>query len=146
MTLKEFVSSRVEKSYHDDEVPCVIATLRILSELFQLPIDKQVYESSWGFNGAGQYGAQCGLVEGTLMFIGLLSHREGLDKTKMWEACNEFAKSYEQKFGSLRCKELRPGGFNDGDPPHLCEPLSINSIIFSAEFISDWFKIDTNLD
>ncbi len=141
MTLDEFVANCVKKAYWDDDIPCSPTTLRILGELFGLKIGEQVYTACWGLNGAGKYGAQCGLVEGTIMFIGLMAHREDLEKEKMSEACFDFAKNYEHKFGSLRCKELRPGGFKDDDPPQLCEPLTVNSIVFSARFISDWFSI-----
>ncbi len=75
------------------------------------------------------------------MFIGLMAHRENIEQKKMWQACNDFASEYEKQFGSLRCKKLRPGGFNEDDPPMLCKPLTINSIIFSAQFISKWFGL-----
>jgi hypothetical protein len=43
------------------------------------------------------------------------------------------------------CRELRPGGFNDDDPLHMCAVLTIESIVFSTRFISDWFGIEMKL-
>ena len=53
--------------------------------------------------------------------------------------CYEFASSFESRFGSLRCSELRPVGFSSDNPPHLCEELTCSAIAFSAEFIADRF-------
>ncbi|MCP4704215.1 MAG: C_GCAxxG_C_C family protein [candidate division Zixibacteria bacterium] len=119
--------------------------IRTLEELFELKIEKQVYKACWGLNGAGLYGAQCGLVEGTLMFISLLAHRENIEQEKMWQACADFAREYEQQFGSLQCKKLRPGGFNEDDPPMLCKPLTEESIIFSARFIAKRFGLEMKI-
>lgn len=40
-----------------------------------------------------------------------------------------------EKFGSLRCCELRPGGFRKDDPPHLCERLTCETIEFAYEYV-----------
>jgi len=41
---------------------------RINKRVHQCP---QLLDAAVGMHGAGKYGAQCGLVEGSLMFIGL---------------------------------------------------------------------------
>jgi hypothetical protein len=79
------------------------------------------------------------------MFIGLVADREGIGTIEMWQACADFASDFEKRFGSLRCKELRPEGFNDDDPPHVCEVLTVESIVFSARFVADWFGIEMKL-
>ncbi|UCD56261.1 MAG: C_GCAxxG_C_C family protein [Candidatus Hydrogenedentota bacterium] len=145
MTLIEFVADRVRDAYWNEDIHCVPTVLRILGELFGLDVHEQVYASCWGLNGAGNYGAQCGLVEGTLMFISLIAGREGIDTVETWQACSDFASDYEKRFGSLRCCELRPEGFNDDDPPHLCEVLTVESVVFSARFINTWFGIEMEL-
>lgn len=145
MTLVEFVADRVRVAYLDEDIPCVPTVLRTLGESFELEISEQVYASCWGLNGAGNYGAQCGLVEGVLMFISLLASREGIDTLDMWQACADFASDYEQRFGSLQCRTLRPEGFHADDPPDVCEVLTVESIVFSARFISDWFGVEMKL-
>jgi hypothetical protein len=145
MTLVEIVADRVRVAYWEEDIPCVPTVLRTLGELFELEVGEEVYTSCWGLNGAGNYGAQCGLVEGALMFISLLASRERFDTIDMWQSCADFASDYEQRFGSLRCRELRPEGFNDDDPPDVCEALTVESIVFFAWFISDWFGIKPKL-
>ena len=44
--------------------------MRILSHLFSFPLEEQTLDAAIGMHGAGGLGAQCGLVEGSLMFIG----------------------------------------------------------------------------
>ena len=39
--------------------------------------------------------------------------------------------------GFLRCRELRPDGFNQSDPPHLCENLTAKTICFAWNFIRE---------
>ncbi len=41
----------------------------------------------------------------------------------------------EGRFGSLSCRELRPNGFTEKDPPHLCETLTCEAIAFTYDFI-----------
>lgn len=45
------------------------------------------------------------------------------------------ASAFEETFGSLRCLELRPTGFSESAPPHLCENLTCNGIEFAYQYI-----------
>ncbi len=83
-----------------------------LSELFETTVESQTIWSAVGLHGAGGYRAQCGLVEGTLMFIGIYLHVLG-------------------KF------ELRSTGFSESDPPHMCENLTCKGIEFAYQYISE---------
>ena len=142
MTLEQYVAAGVRNAYHDDEIPCAPATLRILGELFGIDLGEQLLQASWGLNGAGQHGEQCGLVEGALMFISLLAHRRGMTKDELYLSCREYAEAYAEQFRSLLCRDLRPGGFNDSDPPHLCERLSADAIVFAARFVACRFDLE----
>ena len=42
---------------------------------------------------------------------------------------------HEKAFGSLRCLELRPTGFSENDPPHMCENLTCDGIEFAYQYI-----------
>ena len=46
-----------------------------------------------------------------------------------------FASAFEKAFGSLRCFELRPTGFSENDPPHVCENLTCDGIGFAYQYI-----------
>ena len=134
--MKELIRERVHSYYWDNDFNCAETMLRTLAELFQVNLNPQVLESAIGMHGAGKYGAQCGLVEGGLMFLGIYGRHQGMEKERIVELCNGFASAFEDRFRSLRCKELRPQGFRVDDPPHLCEGKSRIAVELTAEFIS----------
>ena len=120
--------------YWKQDLNCAVTTLKILSELFHIDIHPQVMEAAFGLN-AGRSATQCGLIEGSLMFIGVYGSQERIESAKIQELCQNFSETFQQKFNSLLCKELRPQGFCSENPPHLCENLTKLAILFSAEFI-----------
>lgn len=134
--MEEFINSKVHDYYWNDDLNCAETTLKTLSEIFHVELEPQVLDAAVGLHGAGGYGAQCGLVEGSLMFIGILGKQKELGKERIIELCFTFANRFERRFKSLRCKELRIEGFNSDNPPHLCEGRTKEAIKFSAEFIS----------
>jgi C_GCAxxG_C_C family probable redox protein len=129
----------VHTQYYSNDNNCAITTLICLGKLLDLELSQQIVSAATGLHGAGGYRAQCGLVEGGLMIIGILGNKYGLSKDEVAKICYEFAEGFEKKFASLRCLELRPGGFRKNDPPHLCENLTVNACIFSYEFIHNIF-------
>ena len=134
MTESEIRNS-VHNYYWNDDVNCATAVLKTLSKAFSVEISTQVIDSAVGMHGAGKYGAQCGLVEGTLLFIGIFGRSMNLEDKDIAEICSSFAESFENKFSSLLCSQLRPGGFNDTDPEHLCEGITVNTINWGIKFI-----------
>lgn len=85
--------------------------LRVLGAVTGQVIHEQVFAAATGMHGAGGYGAQCGLVEGGLMFLGVWGREMG--KTQEWitEACNAYAQGFERRFGSLLCRGTPSPGF-----------------------------------
>ncbi len=135
-TKDQFVFDRVVTLNRIQKLNCAQTTLVILSEKYELNLNSQIIDGATGLNGAGLYRAQCGLVEGVLIFLGIYLPKLNYDKDKIQKTCYLFASEFEVKFGSLSCSELRPNGFNEDDPPHLCEGLFIQSITFAIEFVS----------
>ncbi|MGE4465038.1 C-GCAxxG-C-C family (seleno)protein [Sphaerochaeta sp.] len=80
-------------------------------------------------------GDQCGLVECAVMFIGIYHLERGWEEQDVAKLAYVLAETYRNRFGSLLCKDLRPGGFSEGDSSHLCENLTIGSIAFTYQFI-----------
>ena len=138
--MQQLIQSRVHKYYWDEDLNCATAMLKILGEIFAVEIHPQVIAAAVGMHGAGKYGAQCGLVEGSLMFIGLYGGQLGLKTESIVALCNDFAGRFEKRFFSLRCKELRPQGFRPEDPPHLCEGKSRIAVHFAADFVASEMK------
>lgn len=137
----KFIDKKVHSYYWDDDINCARTMLKTLSEYFKIELHDQVVNSAVGLHGAGKYGAQCGLVEGMLMFIAVASTELGKDESHIVNGCYDFAKDFEQKFKSLSCRDLRIGGFKKDDPPHLCEDLTKEAVRFAI----DWFE-DKNYD
>ncbi|SHN65555.1 C-GCAxxG-C-C family protein [Desulfovibrio litoralis] len=129
------IAEKVHRLYWDVDMNCARTTMSCLSELFDLKIDKQTMNAAIGLHGAGCFRAQCGLVEGALMFIGIYLSEKGKTDQEISQACYLFAKQFTDKFGSLRCFDLRPNGFTENDPPHACESLSVESIFNTYQFI-----------
>ena len=135
--MNEYVIKEVHHLYYDKDENCARTTLRCLSNLFSFPVSDAVLASAIGMHGAGYYRAQCGLVEGALMFLGIVSSLEGYEDIP--GLCRKFASLFESSFGSLRCSELRPGGFSPSDPPHRCEELTCRSILYAYRFLKEAF-------
>ncbi len=134
--IKNIVTTMVHENYWINDYNCATTTLIVLSELFNTPLEQQVFYASRGMYGAGGFRAQCGLVEGTLMFLGILGTEKGLDDPAIADLCYKYAEEFTKEFGSLLCRDLRPEGFDDDNPPHLCEDLTVKSILFSERFIT----------
>jgi C_GCAxxG_C_C family probable redox protein len=120
---------------------CAITSLLTLSEIFHINLCSQIVDAGIGMHGAGKYGAQCGLVCGSLMFIGILGKEKGLENTDIVTTCYEFAKGFEKEFGSLNCRDLRPQGFKPNNPPHLCEEITKKAIMFTLNYLNSIDKI-----
>lgn len=136
--MRELIRARVHDYYWRDDLNCATTMLKILAELFSIELQPQLIAAATGMHGAGKFGAQCGLVEGSLLFIGILGSYRNIEKDKICVLCHDFAASFEQRFKSLRCKELRPQGFRAEDPPHLCEGKTRIAVEFTAAFIADY--------
>ena len=124
------IAMRVHEFYWQQDINCASTVLRVLTEMYELDLQPQVLAAAVGLHGAGGFGAQCGLVEGGLLFIGLLGQRQKWDEARIVQCCKEFASQFSAEFGSLRCCELRPEGFRPDNPPHLCEGLTVRALEF----------------
>lgn len=131
------IKTRVHDLYWESDINCARTMLICLSELFDVTLEHQTIASAAGLHGAGGFGAQCGLVEGGLMFIGIYDTQRGKSEDEIVSGCYEYAKAFEQQFHSLKCCDLRPSGFGDNDPPHMCEKLTWEAVDFAYHFIKD---------
>ena len=128
-------SKRVHELYFDKDFNCARTMLICLCESRGIELAPQTLDAAIGMHGAGRFRAQCGLVEGTLMALGVCGSARGLSPRKISALCFDFAGDFTQRFGSLLCRDLRPGGFQPSDPPHACEPLTCAAVAFSAGFL-----------
>jgi hypothetical protein len=140
MDHKELIQKRVAVYYWQDDINCATASLKILGEIFDIPMSKQVLDAALGMHGAGEYGAQCGLVEGPLMFLGIWGRHRNYGDGEIIRWCHAFARQFEERFQSLLCRQLRPEGFGPHNPGHPCEPLTCRAIAFAVEFVASLEK------
>lgn len=146
MIKEKFIENRVHEYYWIDDINCATSTLKILSEAFAIQLTDQIIDAAIGMHGAGEFGAQCGLVEGTLLFMGIAGRAKGIQDENIVKSCQVFAEQFEIRFGSLQCSVLRPQGFKPDNPPHLCEEITREGIFFSIEFIFNILGIQCALD
>lgn len=133
--MKELIDARVHACYWEEDLSCAMTTMKVLSEIFHSELHPQVLEATYGLN-AGRLGSQCGLAEGALMFIGVYGQQKGLGAQDVAKLCHDFSSGFQDEFGSLLCKEVRPQEFSPDNPPHLCENITKRATMFSTEFIS----------
>ena len=129
------VEERVHQHYWKDDLNCATTLLQILAEVACVELQPQVLDAALGLHGAGGHGAQCGLVEGPLLFLGVWGRRQGRSAGEIASACRSYAQAFESRFGSLLCRELRPQGFGPGNPPHLCERLTCEAGVFAVDYL-----------
>jgi len=130
------ITARVKEYYWQHDLNCATTTLKILAEIFSVQLSEQIISAAVGMHGAGKYGAQCGLVEGTLMFLGIIGRERQVPNETIVAQCREFAHQFETQFHSLSCRTLRPEGFSADNPPHLCEKLTCSALEFTSNFVS----------
>ena len=134
------IKARVHELYWEDDINCARTMLICLSELFSVTLEQQTVISAIGLHGAGGFRAQCGLVEGGLMFISIYDNQQGKSEGDIVSDCYDYAKAFEQEFHSLRCYDLRPAGFSENNPPHMCETLTSEAVNFAYSFIRERMK------
>ncbi|MFP4364243.1 MAG: C-GCAxxG-C-C family protein [Spirochaetia bacterium] len=135
MDRKLFINEKVRHCYWDLNINCASTVLKTLAAVTGITISQQVIAAAKGMHGAGGAGEQCGLVEGMLMFLGVYGTEQGRTNKQIAAQCSEFAKEFTKRFSSVSCSVLRPEGFTDDNPPHLCEGLTVRAIEFAVDFL-----------
>lgn len=133
----QMVHEEIHACYWRDDVNCAVTMLRVLGRVHGVSIHPQVLAAAVGMHGAGRYGAQCGLVEGSLMFLGLWGDVLGESGAWVADSCQRFARDFEHNFGSLACRVLRPQGFAPDQPPHMCEGLTVRVACWAVDWTRD---------
>lgn len=134
--MHQSIQQLVHDYYWQKDFNCANTTLAILAEIFSIKLSEQIASAAFGLN-AGRMGLQCGLVEGALMFIGIVGQTQKLDDAAKHGLCQDFVLAFQREFGAITCTELRPEGFSPQNPPHLCEARTLQAISFSANFIQE---------
>ncbi len=142
MTIREIIKERVYHYFWEEDLHCGRTSLLCMAELFDLKLEPQTVKAAIGMAGAGRFRAQCGLVEGSLMFLGIYFSQQGKTDEEIYRICFRFANEFTHKFSSLRCYELRPNGFSSVDPPHMCDMLAVEALTFTYQFVQDILELE----
>lgn len=134
--MQQSIQQLVHDYYWQKDFNCANTTLAVLAEIFSVKLSEQITSAAFGLN-AGRMGLQCGLVEGALMFIGIVGQTQKFDDASKHGLCQNFILAFQRKFGAITCTDLRPEGFAPENPPHLCEDRTVQAIDFSAHFIKE---------
>ena len=137
---QEQIRTLVHDMYWGPDKNCAATTMTALSQHFGVEINPQVWDAVIGMHGAGGFGAQCGLVEGALLFIGIYGKEIGFPDERIIGLCRQYAGVFSEAFGSLLCSVLRPEGFSPDNPPHICEGLTNRTILFAIGFVEENMK------
>jgi hypothetical protein len=140
------IEEHVHHLYWDHDINCARTMLMYLAAYFKVPLKDQTLHAAIGMHGGGGFRAQCGLVEGALMFLGIYFAQKGLSDASISKLCFTYAQAFTVTFSSLECRVLRPGGFQETDPPHLCEGLTVRAIAFTRDFIEDFSRATKPVD
>lgn len=124
----------VHKLYWEDDLNCATTILMVLADRFNVNINRQVIQGLIGIPGAAKNGSLCGLVSGGIVFIGIYGSILGIEKDEINMLCQNYSEGFIRKFRSIECSILRPEGFNKDNPPHLCENLTKEAVIFAIDF------------
>lgn len=130
--MNDMIRGLVHEAYWRDDVNCATTMLRVLATVHGVELAPQVLAAATGMHGAGGAGAQCGLVEGGLMFVGVWGRTLGRPDGWIVDRCREYGRTFEARFGSLLCRVLRPQGFVPNQPPHLCQELTEKAALWAA--------------
>ena len=130
------IAEMVRACYWDRDINCARTPLYCMRRLFDLPLDPQLDHAAIGLNGAGRMGCQCGLLEGALLFLGIHASSLGKTEKEVCAVCGRYTAAFQKHFGGIDCRMLRPGGFQKGDPPHLCEGLTVEAVRLLHDFVA----------
>lgn len=136
MQTEQEAARLARRVYQSFEVNCAQTVLLSLSELFPIALEPQVLDAAIAMNGAARRGGQCGVLEGALMFMGLYFAANGFEREKSIDLCGRFVDLFKDNFGSVSCTDLRPAGFCQPAPRHVCAELIEKGVGLSWSFIT----------
>lgn len=137
---RPWIEQRVDFYHTQQGNNCAVLSLKIFSELFEFSMHDQVVQAASAMNGSGRFGAQCGLVEGMIMFLGVYGTHRGVPYLDILGLANRYAASFTARFGSLVCRDLRPQGFGPEVPKTQCHTLIVDAVEMGSQFLRAEFS------
>lgn len=133
-TTETLVQQRVATYFVTGENNCAMTVLRVLGEVFEMPVTQPVIDAAQCMPGAGGVDHLCGLVAGALMFVGVWGGQQGLHRAVLRPVTSGFSQAVAERFGSLMCSDLRPA---DG-----CGPLAVAFLTFAIPYLESHLNVE----
>lgn len=112
--------------YHAEKNNCAASVLKANSDLTGLDM-KTAGAITNGFGGGLRSGEVCGCISGGVMAIGLAAEKKGI--TVIAPLITEFVNAFREKFGAVRCADLKAKGIS-------CDELIGYTAELTEEFIN----------
>ena len=106
MASSEWLQEQVRLYFTSGRYNCAMTTLKVLTEVFEVPLHPQVLDAARMAPGAGGTGGLCGLVTGALMFVGLWSAQHRIPRDRLRPLTQGMMAEIRERFGSVRCEVL----------------------------------------
>ncbi len=104
---REGLRERVERYFVSGRYNCTMTVLAVLFEVYEMPPDPRLLGAGQCLPGVGGSGGLCGLVSGTLIFLGVWGYERGLHRSLLSPGCALVVESVRARFGSTSCALLR---------------------------------------
>ena len=140
MNLHNFIDKEVHENYWERDYNCATNILMLLSEIEGIKLDKQVLYSVSGLHGVDPMIAQCGLLSGGLMFLGIYSCEKNIPNSQLSKYYYDYSKYFQRKFGDTGCQNLNGNSKSLGLKPYACEDLTKDVVEFTINFIEKNIK------
>ena len=106
MTSSAWLREQVRLYFTSGKYNCAMTTLKVLTEVFEVPLHPQVLDAAQVVYGAGNTGGLCGLVTGALMFVGLWGAKHHIPRDRLSPLTQGMVTQIRERFGSVQCEVL----------------------------------------
>ena len=125
MASSEWLQEQVRLYFTSGKYNCTMTTLKVLTEVFEVPLHPQVLDAARMAPGAGGTGGLCGLATGALMFVGLWSAQQRIPRDRLRPLTQGMMAEIRERFGSMQCEVL------EGD----CSQLAVEMLDFLIPYL-----------
>jgi hypothetical protein len=104
---RQGLRERVERYFVSGQYNCTMTALAVLFEAYEMAPDPRLLGAGQCMPGVGGSGGLCGLVSGTLIFLGVWGYERGLHRSALAPGCAFVVESVRRRFGSTSCAALQ---------------------------------------
>ncbi|MFA5828869.1 MAG: C-GCAxxG-C-C family protein [Candidatus Gracilibacteria bacterium] len=132
--IRKYALKLLKQDYNCGEV-----VVRTVANNLKIKLPIVAKKISSAMNGGGRAGAQCGILEAGLLILSLLCGRADSKQPRdpLQILAYKLTKKFENEYGNLLCRNIRPEGFKPDQINNICEERIIYGIIFLLNFFEE---------